>query len=161
MTNEDEKVVEPESDDVGITASNPSEDLDLDPDPEVDEEARRRAQDHFREAVATLKAEHGGSLMQVNLMTDPEVVRAVAAWPSVPREVRPDAPEKTDPWDMVYFASGLWMEAARIPRSLESSVLLTIRQNHLVYPDGTMPQQVRAYLIRRGSELIGLPAPGG
>jgi len=97
--------------------------------------------------------------MLVNLMTDPAVTRAVSAWPSVPRTVRLDANEQSDPWDMIWFAPGEWMDAARVPLELENSVMLTIKQNNLVYPDGSMPDQIRAYLIQRGRDLLGLPTP--
>lgn len=113
----------------------------------------------FGNAVATLKEKHSGSLIQVNLMTDIMVARAVAAWPSVPREIKNNAYEYEDPWDMIWYAPGLWMDAARVPRELEKSVMLTVIQNHLVYPDGTMPQAVRAYLVQKGRELLGLPPP--
>jgi hypothetical protein len=62
---------------------------------------------------------------------------------------------------MIWFAPGLWVDAARIPRELEKSVMLTVRQNHLVYPDGTMPQKVRVYLEQRGRKLLGLPVSQG
>lgn len=126
---------------------------------EPTEEEIKRSEEAFEEAIATIKSENPGSLMQVNLMTDPLVARAVAAWPSVPRRINPDAHECSDPWDMVWYPVDLWMKAARIPREHEKSVILTITQNHLVYPDGEMPHQVRAYLVQRGRELLGLPVP--
>jgi len=142
-----------------VAENNTVEEEDIEVDPEYLKEIRDRAEAAFKEAVAVLKSEHGGSLMQVNLLTDPVVARAVSAWPSVPREILVDAGDEKDPWDMIWFAPGLWMEAARVPRNLESGVLLTIKQNHLVYPDGTMPQSVRAYLVQRGRDLLGLPPP--
>lgn len=111
----------------------------------------------FEKAVAELKEEHPGDTVQINLLTDSAVMRAVSAWAHVGREVRFDAYEMTDPWKMIWYAPGPWMEAARVPRSEERGVMLAIRQNHLVYPDGTLPKYVERYLIECGRSLLGLP----
>jgi len=159
LTNAIKMVADMKSADEGIQEKDELQAIDQGEIPEGVEELRSKAEAAFKEAVAVLKSEHGGTLMQINLMTDPVVARAVSAWPSVPREINLDAGEKTDPWDMVWFAPGQWMEAARVPLEMEHSVMLTIKQNHLVYPDGTMPQQIRAYLVQRGRDLLGLPTP--
>lgn len=111
---------------------------------------------HFGNCVKKLKEKHEDNIVSVNLLSDASIVRAVAAWPMVPREVRLDATEKENPWDMVWYAPGVWMEAALIPPDMERSVMLTVKQNHLVYPDGDMPRYVRAYLVRRGKRLVGI-----
>ena len=113
----------------------------------------------FNDAISRLKERHAGSLVQVNMLVDNAVLRAVAAWPNVPREIRLKIDGTDDPWEMIWYAPGVWMDAARVPREIEDSVILAIRQNNLVYPDGTMPPQVHAYLVQKGRELLGLPAP--
>ena len=159
MTNDNESGGESIIEDPDLAQNKTSEEDDYLVTDRARIEAQRENESAFKEAVAILKSEHGGSLMMLNLMTDPAVARAVSAWPSVPRSITEDSASFKDPWNMIWFAPGLWMDAARIPRELEASIMLTIRQNHLVYPDGTMPPQVQAYLVQRGRDLLGLPAP--
>lgn len=111
----------------------------------------------FREAVVKFKKEHPGDLLQVNLLTDEEVVRAVAAWPNVPREINKGASDMDDPWKMIWYAPGTWMDMARIPLQLELGVMLAVRQNNLIYPDGTLPRYVRMHLEENGRIMLGLP----
>lgn len=119
--------------------------------------AKKKAEDHFNVCIEKLKQDHSGDLSMVNFLTDPMVLRAVAAWPNVNREVLLNAEKKEDPWDMIWFAPSVWMDAARVPGRHCDGVILCVKQNHLVYPDGTMPNVVKAFLMSAGKKLLGLP----
>lgn len=122
--------------------------------------AKKKAEDHFDVCIKKLKQDHQGDLSMVNLLTDPMVLRAVAAWPNVKREVVLNAEKREDPWDMIWFAPAVWMEASRVPGRYFDGVMLCVKQNHLVYPDGTMPNAVKAFLMSAGKKLLGLPQGG-
>ena len=110
----------------------------------------------FRKAVDKLKSMCPDDFTRVHHLTDKHILRAVAAWPHVPREIKENAVEYDNPWDMIWYAPGVWMDAAGIPKCMEKALMLAIRQNNLVYPDGSIPADVYAYLCKRGKELAGI-----
>jgi|GEM_PF-2832818 len=129
--------------------------------PEFTPEQKAEAEQHFKECVAKLKSEHPGDIGMVNLLTDSLVVRAVAAWPNVERDVLYDATRTENPWAQIWYAAETWMMAARIPKDHREGVRVCVIQNHLVYPDGDIPQPVKAFLAQAGRDLLGLPQRGG
>jgi len=110
----------------------------------------------FEEANKRLKVMYENDYTKVNMLSDDLLIRAIVAWPHVLREVKDGIRENMDPWDMVWYAPGAWMESAMIPRDMERVVMQAVIKNHLVYPDGTIPADVRSLLVKKGMKMAGI-----
>lgn len=113
----------------------------------------------FERALFNLKEKHPGDTSLVIFLQDKFVAQAVLAWDGVDRQIIPEKHSVSDPWDMIWYSRIQWLEAAGVPKKMHKQIEKIIIHNNLVYPDGTKPDAVKAYLLTWGRELLGLAPP--
>lgn len=111
----------------------------------------------FRQICHEYKTLHAGSMIDVLLLDDRIVSRAVAAWPNVTRIIEEAADDIKSPWEMIWYNPEDWMTASSVPKRDWARVMKTVIDNNLVYADGTLPDSSRAYLLTKAREIMGLP----
>jgi len=109
----------------------------------------------FKTAVKVYKKEHPGDLVSLNILSNDMVAMAVSAWPNVPRSINRSLCYEMKTWDMVWYPKDVWRVMAMVPSSDWDAVRMAVIGNHLVYPDGELPVQVRDALSNMGRQMAG------
>ena len=83
------------------------------------------------------------------VMSDERMKRLVIAWPVVRRKFRPgNASTMSDVWKLVEFSQREWAEKAGVPYyDLRDEDFTFLKENGLVFPDGTIPEDLRHMLV--------------
>ncbi len=113
----------------------------------------------FEDILISYKERHDENVSMVNAIS-PEMARAIAVWPNVPVSMyeidKEGGPGSSDPWEWVRFSYSSWQTLAGVRGDHWLGVARSVIGNHMVFPDGTLPQYIRAFLVSRAREIMGV-----
>ncbi len=110
-------------------------------------------QGRFTTALHEYKDRYDSAIVTLNAVT-PDMVKAIAVWPNVAIRVN-HAEESGNPWDWVRFSPTAWQCLSSVPVCIWVDVMAAVLNNHLVFPDGTLPGYVAEFLTGRAREMLG------
>lgn len=114
--------------------------------------AIRNKIERYEEELMAFKSE--GFDAAAILLVDDVAIRVIAVWPHIVRSIE-DAPVGSDVWGYVNFDISEWMHLADTGLTgFDFGELVDrLKTLRLIYPDGTLPEEVRQHIIYRLSAL--------